>query len=288
MYKIVTKHPLHETVTLMEVEALYVARKARPGQFIILRVDDNGERIPLTVAGTDKQKGTVTIIFQKVGATTKRLDMLNEGDFLHDFVGPLGTPSEIEEWKGKKVAVIGGGLGIAIAYPQAKALHEAGADVDIIVGFRNTSLFILVDELQAACNNLYVVTDDGSNGHKGFTTTALQERIDAGVQYDCVIAIGPMVMMRAVCNMTKPLEISTIVSMNPIMIDGTGMCGGCRVSVGGETKFACVDGPDFDGHLIDWDEAIARSRMYKKEEQISIEKACNLLDVELQTKRGGN
>lgn len=288
MYKIVTKRPLHETVTLMEVEAPYVARKAKPGQFIILRVDDNGERIPLTVAGTDKQKGTVTIIFQKVGATTKRLDMLNEGDFLHDFVGPLGTPSEIEEWKGKKVAVIGGGLGIAIAYPQAKALYEAGADVDIIVGFRNTSLFILVDELQAACNNLYVVTDDGSNGHKGFTTTALQERIDAGVKYDCVIAIGPMVMMRAVCNMTKPLNIPTIVSMNPIMIDGTGMCGGCRVSVGGETKFACVDGPDFDGHLIDWDEAIARSKMYKKEEQISIEKACNLLNVELQSKRGGN
>ena len=288
MYRIAAKRPLHETVTLMEVTAPYVAKKAEPGQFIILRVDENGERIPLTVAGTDPIKGTVTIIFQKVGATTKRLDMLNEGEFLQDFVGPLGTPSEIEEWKGKKVAVIGGGLGIAIAYPQAKALHEAGADVDIIVGFRNTSLFILVDELQAACNNLYVVTDDGSNGYKGFTTTALQEQIDAGVQYDCVIAIGPMPMMRAVCNMTKPLEIPTIVSMNPIMIDGTGMCGGCRVSVGGETKFACVDGPDFDGHLIDWDEAIARSKMYKKEEQISMEKACNLLNVDLQTKRGGN
>ena len=288
MYRIAAKRPLHETVTLMEVTAPYVAKKAKPGQFIILRVDENGERIPLTVAGTDPIKGTVTIIFQKVGATTKRLDMLNEGEFLQDFVGPLGTPSEIEEWKGKKVAVIGGGLGIAIAYPQAKALHEASADVDIIVGFQNTSLFILVDELQAACNNLYVVTDDGSNGHKGFTTTALQEQIDAGAQYDCVIAIGPMPMMRAVCNMTKPLEIPTIVSMNPIMIDGTGMCGGCRVSVGGETKFACVDGPDFDGHLIDWDEAIARSKMYKKEEQISMEKACNLLNVDLQAKRGGN
>ncbi|MEA4914415.1 MAG: sulfide/dihydroorotate dehydrogenase-like FAD/NAD-binding protein [Christensenella sp.] len=288
MYKIVTKRALHETVTLMEVEAPCIAKKAKPGQFIILRVNDNGERIPLTVAGTDKEKGTVTIIFQKVGATTKRLDMLNEGDFISDFVGPLGTPSEIEEWKGRKVAVIGGGLGIAIAYPQAKALHEAGADVDIIVGFRSTSLFILVDELQAACNNLYVVTDDGSNGHKGFTTTALQERIDAGVLYDCVIAIGPMVMMRAVCNMTRPLNIPTIVSMNPIMIDGTGMCGGCRVTVGGETKFACVDGPDFDGHLIDWDVAIARSRMYKKEEQVSMDKACNLLNVDLQTKRGGN
>ncbi len=289
MNRITTKRPLHETVTLMEVEAPYIAKKAKPGQFIILRVDENGERIPLTVAGTDPIKGTVTIIFQKVGATTKRLDLLNEGEFLHDFVGPLGTPSEIDEWKGKKVAVIGGGLGIAIAYPQAKALHEAGADVDIIVGFRNTSLFILVDELQAACNHLFVVTDDGSNGHKGFTTTALQEQMDSGVKYDCVIAIGPMVMMRAVCNMTKPLQIPTIVSMNPIMIDGTGMCGGCRVSVGGETKFACVDGPDFNGHLIDWDEAIARSKMYKKEEQLSEEKlACNLLNVDLQTKRGGN
>jgi len=289
MYQIMTKQPLHETVTLMEVEAPHIAKKAKPGQFIILRVDENGERIPLTIAGTDQEKGTVTIIFQKVGATTKRLDTLNEGDFILDFVGPLGTPSEIEEWKGKKVAVIGGGLGIAIAYPQAKALHEAGADVDIIVGFRSTSLFILVDELGAACNNLYVVTDDGSNGHKGFTTTSLQEQIDAGVKYDCVIAIGPMVMMRAVCNMTKPLNIPTIVSMNPIMIDGTGMCGGCRVTVGGETKFACVDGPDFDGHLIDWNEAILRSRMYQEEEQIGMNAlACKLLDIELQAQRGGN
>jgi len=289
MNKIVTRRTLHETVTLMEVEAPYIARKAKAGQFIILRIDEEGERIPLTIAGTDQEKGTVTIIFQKVGATTQRLDCLNENDFLLDFVGPLGTPSEIDEWKGKKVAVIGGGLGVAIAYPQAKALHEAGADVDIIVGFRNASLFILVDELEVACNNLYVVTDDGSNGNKGFTTTALQEQINAGVKYDCVIAIGPMAMMRAVCNMTKPLGIPTVVSMNPIMIDGTGMCGGCRVTVGGETKFACVDGPDFDGHLVDWDEAISRSRMYKKEEQLSTEKhSCNLMDVELQTKRGGN
>ena len=288
MYPIVTKRPLHDTVTLMEISAPFVARKAKPGQFIILRIDEAGERIPLTIAGSDKDKGTVTIIFQKVGATTQRLDALNEGDALLDFVGPLGKPSEVDEWKGKKVAVIGGGLGIAIAYPQAKALHEAGADVDIIVGFRNTGLFILVDELSAACNNLIVMTDDGSNGHKGFTTTALQERIDSGVQYDCVIAIGPMVMMRAVCNLTKPLHIPTVVSMNPIMIDGTGMCGCCRVTVDGRMQFACVDGPDFDGHLVDWDEAIARSKMYKKEEAESTEKhACNLTDIDLQKKRGG-
>ncbi|MEL7602553.1 MAG: sulfide/dihydroorotate dehydrogenase-like FAD/NAD-binding protein [Bacillota bacterium] len=277
MYEIVKKRPLHETVTLMEVQAPMVAKKAQPGQFIILRIDEQGERIPLTIAGYDRDKGTVTIIFQKVGATTKRLDTLNEGEYLLDFVGPLGKPSEFEDMKGKKVAVIGGGLGIAIAYPQAKALHEIGADVDIIVGFRNTSLFILVDELKNACTNLYIMTDDGSNGHKGFTTTALEERIAAGVKYDAVVAIGPLPMMRAVANITRPHGIKTIVSMNPIMIDGTGMCGGCRLTVGGETKFACVDGPDFDGHLVDFDEAIQRSRMYKSEEAASTEKhACRL------------
>ena len=289
MFPIVTKRALHETVTLMEISAPQVARKALPGQFIILRIDEAGERIPLTVAGTDKDAGTVTIIFQKVGATTNRLDTLKEGDALLDFVGPLGKPSELEQYKGKKVAVIGGGLGIAIAYPQAKALHALGADVDIIVGFRNTSLFILVEELSAACNNLYVMTDDGSNGHKGFTTTALKERLDAGVKYDCVIAIGPLVMMRAVCDITKDYGIETIISMNPIMIDGTGMCGCCRVTVDGKMLFACVDGPDFDGHKVDWEEAIARSRMYKKEEQQSMERhQCNLKDVPLQSKRGGN
>ena len=288
MFPIVKKRPLHETVTLMEIEAPFVARKALPGQFIILRIDEAGERIPLTIAGTDKEKGTVTIIFQKVGATTNRLDTLNEGDALLDFVGPLGKPSELEELKGKKVAVIGGGLGIAIAYPQAKALHALGADVDIIVGFRNTSLFILTDELGAACNNLYIMTDDGSNGHKGFTTTALEERIQSGVHYDCVIAIGPLVMMRAVCKITEQHKIPTIISMNPIMIDGTGMCGCCRVTVDGKMQFACVDGPDFDGHKVDWDEAIARSRMYKKEEQESAQKhACNLTNVPLQQQRGG-
>lgn len=288
MFPIVKKRALHDTVTLIEVKAPFVARKAKPGQFIILRIDEAGERVPFTIAGTDTEEGTVTIIFQKVGATTKRLDTLKEGDELLDFVGPLGKPSELEQFKGKKVAVIGGGLGIAIAYPQAKALHALGADVDIIVGFRNTSLFILTDELQAACTNLYIMTDDGSNGHKGFTTTALEDQIKAGVKYDCVIAIGPMVMMRAVCNITKQYELPTIVSMNPIMVDGTGMCGACRLTVGGQMKFACVDGPDFDGHEVDWDEAIARSKMYKKEEKISDEKhSCNLLNEELQMKRGG-
>ncbi|MPM22177.1 Dihydroorotate dehydrogenase B (NAD(+)), electron transfer subunit [bioreactor metagenome] len=287
MYRIVTKRALHETVTLMEVEAPYIAKKAKPGQFIILRIDENGERIPLTVAGTDKERGTVTIIFQKVGYTTKRLDCLNEGDSILDFVGPLGVASHLDGMK--KVAVIGGGLGVAIAYPQAKALHDLGAEVDVIVGFRNTELMILMDELKDASTNLYVMTDDGSNGHKGFVTTALEEQLKAGKQYDHVIAIGPLVMMRAVCKLTEQYNIPTVISMNPIMIDGTGMCGCCRVTVGGQMKFACVDGPDFDGHQVDWDEAIARSRMYRKEEAESLEcKACNLQNIELQTKRGGN
>lgn len=277
MYQIIKKRRLHDTVTLMEIAAPLVARKAEPGQFIILRIDEAGERIPLTIADYDREKGTISIIFQKVGATTNRLDELNEGDYLLDFVGPLGKPSELEGKQGKKIAVIGGGLGIAIAYPQAKALHKAGADVDIIVGFRNTSLFILVDELSDACNNLIVMTDDGSNGNKGFVTTALEDQIKSGVKYDEVIAIGPLPMMRAVCNLTKENEIPTVVSMNPIMIDGTGMCGGCRLTVGGETKFACVDGPDFDGHLVDFDEAIARSKMYKKEEAHSRDGHCNLM-----------
>ncbi len=287
MYRIVTKRALHETVTLMEVEAPYIAKKAKPGQFIILRIDENGERIPLTVAGTDQERGTVTIIFQKVGYTTKRLDCLNEGDSILDFVGPLGVASHLDGMK--KVAVIGGGLGVAIAYPQAKALHDLGAEVDVIVGFRNTELMILMDELKDASTNLYVMTDDGSNGHKGFVTTALEEQLKAGKQYDHVIAIGPLVMMRAVCKLTEQYNIPTVISMNPIMIDGTGMCGCCRVTVGGQMKFACVDGPDFDGHEVDWDEAIARSRMYRKEEAESLEcKACNLQNIELQTKRGGN
>ena len=263
MYEIVKKRALHDTVTLMEVHAPAVARKAKPGQFIILRIDENGERIPLTIAGSDREKGTITIIFQKVGYTTKRLDFLNEGDSILDFVGPLGVASRFDGMK--KVAVIGGGLGVAIAYPQAKALHDLGAEVDVIVGFRNTGLMILMDELRDASTNLFVMTDDGSNGHKGFVTNALEAQLKAGVQYDHVIAIGPLMMMKNVCNLTKEYNIPTIISMNPIMIDGTGMCGCCRVTVGGEMKFACVDGPDFDGHQVDWDEAIARGRMYEPE-----------------------
>lgn len=270
MFPIVKKRVLNETVTLMEIEAPLVARKALPGQFIIFRIDEEGERIPLTIAGYDREKGIVTIIFQKVGYTTMKLDTLNEGDTLLDFVGPLGEPSHTEGVK--RAAVIGGGLGVAIAYPQAKALHEAGCEVDLIVGFRNEHLIILKDELAAACTDLTIMTDDGSNGNKGFVTQALQAKLDAGKAYDEVIAIGPLPMMKAVCDLTKPKDIKTIVSMNPIMIDGTGMCGGCRVTVGGVTKFACVDGPDFDGHQVDWAEAISRSRMFRPEEQRAMEK----------------
>ena len=271
MFQILEKRRLNETTTLMRVHAPRVAKKAGPGQFIILRIDENGERIPLTIAGYDRESGSVTIIFQKVGKTTIHLDELEAGDSLLDFVGPLGRVSEYGDVKGKRVAVIGGGLGIAIAYPQAVALTELGAEVDMIVGFRNIGLAILMDELQNASKNLIVMTDDGSNGKKGFVTDALREQLEAGVKYEHVVAIGPMPMMRAVCEMTRPYGIHTVVSMNPIMIDGTGMCGGCRLTVGGETKFACVDGPEFDGHLVDFDEAMKRSRMYSAEEKLSKE-----------------
>lgn len=276
MFPIVKKRVLNETVTLMEIQAPLVARKAQPGQFIIFRIDEEGERVPLTIADYDREKGTVTIIFQKVGYTTEKLDTLQEGDALLDFVGPLGEPSHTQGVR--RAAVIGGGLGVAIAYPQAKALHETGAKVDLIVGFRNEGLIILRDELTAACDELTIMTDDGSNGRKGFVTQALAEKLQAGETYDMVVAIGPMPMMKAVCDLTRPYGIKTIVSMNPIMIDGTGMCGGCRITVGGETKFACVDGPDFDGHLVDWDEAMARSRMYRPEENQAREKGhvCRL------------
>jgi len=275
MYSILKKQDLNENVTLMEIEAPLVARKAQPGQFIIFRIDEEGERVPLTIAGYDRERGSVTIIFQKVGYTTEKLGTLKEGQALLDFVGPLGEPTHTEGIH--RCAVIGGGLGVAIAYPQAKALHDAGAEVDLIVGFRNEHLIILREELQAACTELTVMTDDGSNGHKGFVTQALQEKLDGGRTYDTVIAIGPLPMMKAVCEMTRPLGIHTIVSMNPIMIDGTGMCGGCRLTVGGETKFACVDGPDFDGHLVDFDEAIARGRMFRPEEAKAREKhICQL------------
>ena len=277
MFQIIHKRELNVQTTMLDVKAPAVARRAKPGQFIILRVDENGERIPLTIAGCNQDEGTVKIIFQKVGATTRRLGLLEEGQSILDFVGPLGRESEFGDVAGKRVAVIGGGLGIAIAYPQAAALHALGAKVDMIVGFRSMDLAILLDELQNACTNLIVMTDDGSNGHKGFVTTALEEQLKAGADYQRVIAIGPLPMMRAVCELTRPYGIQTIVSMNPIMIDGTGMCGGCRLTVGGETKFACVDGPEFDGHLVDFDEAMKRSRMYREQEKISMEKHfCNL------------
>ncbi|MDO4174449.1 MAG: sulfide/dihydroorotate dehydrogenase-like FAD/NAD-binding protein [Eubacteriales bacterium] len=282
MYQILKKRRLSENVVLMVIDAPYVAKKVEPGQFIILRVNEEGERIPLTVAEYDREKGSITIIFQEVGATTMELGMMNEGDCLHDFVGPLGRASELEGLK--RVAVVGGGLGCAIAYPQAKKLFEMGAEVDLITGFRTKDLIILEEEMRAASTNLYICTDDGSNGNKALVTDVLKQLIENGNQYDAVIAIGPMIMMKFVCLTTKPYGIKTIVSMNSIMVDGTGMCGGCRLTVGGETKFACVDGPDFDGHLVDFDEAMLRSRVYKGQEQAAIEahKAhCNLLKMEV-------
>lgn len=274
MNKVVKKKHLNPTVTLMEIDAPAVAKKAEPGQFIILRVDENGERIPLTVADYDREKGTVTIIFQIVGATTEKLNHVEEGGYIHDFVGPLGTPSHVEGLK--KVAVVGGGVGCAIAYPIAKKLHELGAEVHSVVGFRNKDLVILEDEFRMVSDKLAMVTDDGSYGTKGVVTDALKALIDSGEQYDEVIAIGPLIMMKFVCKLTKEYGIKTVVSMNPIMIDGTGMCGGCRLTVGGETKFACVDGPDFDGHLVNFDEAMQRATMYRDFERHRYEETCNL------------
>lgn len=279
MYKIVRKKVLNPTVTLMEIDAPLVAKKAEPGQFIILRVDEDGERIPLTVADFDREKGTVTIIFQIVGATTEKLNHKEEGDFISDFVGPLGVASHTDGLK--KVAVVGGGVGCAIAYPIAKKLHSLGCEVHSIVGFRNKDLVILEDEFNAVSNVLKMMTDDGSHGEKGLVTNALKALIDSGEQYDEVIAIGPLVMMKFVCKLTKEYDIKTVVSMNPIMIDGTGMCGGCRLTVGGETKFACVDGPDFDGHLVDFDEAIERGSMYRDFERHAHEETCNLFKKEV-------
>lgn len=265
MYQIVRKKNLNPAVTLMDVSAPDIARKARPGQFIILRVNDEGERIPLTIADFDRDAGTVTIIYQIVGKTTALLDSLQAGDEILDFVGPLGVPTHLEHYR--KVAVVGGGLGSAIAWPQAKSLRQLGAEVDMIAGFRNKDLIILENEMRAASNRLFITTDDGSNGSKGFVTDVLKGLIEAGNQYDLVIAIGPLIMMKMVSLLTRPYGIKTMVSMNPVMVDGTGMCGGCRVTVGGETKFACVDGPDFDGHLVDFDEAMRRQQMYKKDEK---------------------
>lgn len=277
MYKILRREDLNEQVVLMEIDAPIVAKKCKAGQFIILRVNEQGERIPLTVADYNREKGSVTIIFQIVGKTTKILSEKKEGEYIQDFVGPLGIASHIDGYK--KVAVIGGGLGCAIAYPQAKAFHEAGVEVDLIAGFRNKDFVILEEEMKAASTRLHIVTDDGSYIEKALVTNKLEQLINEGHQYDAVIAIGPLVMMKFVCLLTKKYNIKTIVSMNPIMIDGTGMCGCCRLTVGGETKFACVDGPDFDGHLIDFDEVIRRSRMYSIEERQSMEDhnhKCNL------------
>ncbi len=266
MYKIIRKrylNPAQNTVEMV-VEAPLVARKCLAGQFIIFRTHEFGERIPLTIADYDRKAGTVTIMFQPIGASTAKLAELNEGEYILDFAGPLGKPSEVEGFK--KVAVVGGGVGCAIAYPIAKAIHETGAEVDIIAGFRNKDIVMLEEEMKAACKNLYITTDDGSYGEKGFTTTKLKALIDDGNAYDEVIAIGPAMMMKFVCDVTKPYGVKTVVSLNPIMIDGTGMCGGCRVTVGGKTRFACVDGPEFDGHEVDWDELIKRNAFYKEEE----------------------
>ncbi|MCD8356157.1 MAG: sulfide/dihydroorotate dehydrogenase-like FAD/NAD-binding protein [Clostridia bacterium] len=279
MYQILKKRRLSANVVLLEIDAPYVAKKAEPGQFIILRVDAEGERIPLTISAYDRDKGIITIVVQEVGATTIKLGQMEEGDCLHDFVGPLGKASEFEGIK--KAAVVGGGLGCAIALPQAKKLHDMGVEVDLIAGFRNTDAIILEEEMTAACTNLTIVTDDGSNGHKGFVTDALKDLIEAGNQYDIVIAIGPMVMMKFVCKTTEPYGIKTIVSMNTIMVDGTGMCGGCRLTVGGETKFACVDGPDFDGHQVDFDEAMRRAAIYKPQELAAKDHQCNLMKMEV-------
>ena len=280
MYKIISKRELNPTVTMMDIEAPLVARKAQPGQFIILRVDENGERIPLTVAGCDKEKGTVKIIFQIVGASTELLNHKNEGDSIQDFVGPLGKATHTEGLK--KVAIVGGGVGCAIALPVAQKLHELGCEVHSIIGFRNKDLLILEDEFKAASDKLIIMTDDGSYGEKGVVTEPLKRLIEGGEQYDEVNAIGPLIMMKFVTLTTKPFGIKTIVSMNPIMIDGTGMCGGCRLTVGGKTKFACVDGPEFDGFEVDFDEAMSRGMMYRTFEQEQREHVCNLFKKEVQ------
>ncbi len=280
MYKITKKKELNPTVTFMSIEAPLVAKKAEPGQFIILRVNDDGERIPLTIAGYDREKGTVDIIFQIVGATTAKLNAKKEGEYITDFVGPLGNATETEGMK--KVAIVGGGVGCAIAYPVAKKLHEQGAEVTSIIGFRNRDLVILEEEFSAASDRLIKMSDDGSWGKQGVVTAPLKELLDNGERFDAVIAIGPVIMMKFVMLTTKPYGQKTVVSMNPIMIDGTGMCGGCRLTVVDNegkrsTKFACVDGPDFDAFTVDFDEAMSRGRMYADFEQRAREATCNLL-----------
>ncbi len=275
MFKILEKRELNEQVTLMTLSAPLIAKKAKAGQFVIFRTDEQGERIPLTIADYDREKGTVTIIFQKVGKSTMQLGLMNEGDSILNLVGPLGLPTEFPEGV-KRAAVIGGGVGCAIAYPQAKALHNSGVKVDVIAGFRSKDIVILEEEMRAVSDNLYITTDDGTYGTKGFVTNKLQELIDGGAKYDCVVAIGPVPMMKFVCAVTKPYGIKTIVSLNPIMIDGTGMCGGCRVRVGGKIKYACVDGPDFDGHEVDFDELMHRNSAYRELEAEAKEHICRI------------
>ena len=286
MYPIVKKEKLADKIFLMDVKAPRVAKTCEPGQFVIVKIDEEGERIPLTICDYDRTAGTITIVFQTVGASTERMQYLDEGDAFMDFVGPLGCASElidmdIEELKKKKIVFIAGGVGTAPVYPQVKWLHEHGVDCDVIMGSKTKDLLILVDEMEKVATNLYVTTDDGSYGEKGLVTDALEKLIAEGNEYDEVIAIGPLIMMKFVCLTTKKYGIKTVVSMNPIMIDGTGMCGGCRLTVGGETKFACVDGPDFDGHLVDFDEAMHRGTMYKDFETHARDEECNLLKKEV-------
>ena len=280
MYKITEKVALNPTVTKMVIEAPLIAKKAKPGQFIIVRPFEDSERIPLTVAGYDREKGTVDLIFQIVGGTTMELNSLEVGQSVHDFVGPLGRATEVEGLK--KVCVVGGGVGCAIALPIAQALHEQGTKVTGIVGFRNKDLVILEDEFRACCDDFIIMTDDGSYGEKGVVTAPLDKKIVEGANFDEVITIGPLIMMKFVVKTTKPHNVKTVVSMNPIMVDGTGMCGGCRLTVGGQTKFACVDGPDFDGFEVDFDEAMHRGTMYKPFEAHAREAECNLLKQEVQ------
>lgn len=280
MYRIVKKRVLNPTVTMMDIYAPLVAKKAKAGQFIILRVDEEGERIPLTVAGYDRTFGTVKIIFQIVGATTMKLNAKNEGDYIADFCGPLGCATEVEGLK--KVCVVGGGVGCAIALPVAQRLNELGCEVHSVIGFRNKDLVILEDEFKACSKSLTIMTDDGSYGRQGVVTSPLKEALDGGAGYDKIIAIGPLVMMKFVVATAKPYGVPVTVSMNPIMIDGTGMCGGCRLTVGGKTKFACVDGPDFDGYEVDFDEAMERSRMYCDFEAHARDEACNLFKKEVE------
>ena len=280
MFKIVKRRELNPTVTELAIEAPLIAKKAKAGQFIIVRAGEDSARIPLTIAGTDPEAGTVTIIFQVVGGGTLELNALAEGECVHDFVGPLGKATEIEGLK--KVCIVGGGVGCAIALPVAQALHDQGSEVTSVVGFRNKDLVILEDEFRACSDTLRLMTDDGSYGEKGLVTGALEQLINAGNQYDEVITIGPLVMMKFVVGVTKKYNVKTIVSMNPIMVDGTGMCGGCRLTVGGKTRFACVDGPDFDGFEVDFDEAMQRGAMYKPFEAHAREAACNLLKKEVE------